>query len=182
MTDKISEIEDIEPAQAERLAALGLETTDDLLRDGGTPSGRRRIAGELGIPESTILRWVNHADLFRVNGIARQFADLLEEAGVDTVVELAQRDPAHLAEKLAEVNERRRLTERTPGELEVADWVGQARELPRMVHYDEGVQIPEPPQAAAAPAGSEATAGSAATGKTGPWQRLLGFLRGEDGR
>lgn len=183
MTDKLSDIEDIEPAQAERLAALGLETTDDLLREGATPAGRRRIAAELGISDSTLLRWVNHADLFRIKGIARQYADLLEEAGVDTVVELAQRNPANLAATLVEIDERRQLTERTPGELEVADWVGQARELPRMVHYEEEVGIPEPPGTAAASpsaAGATATGGQAAA-RPGLWQRLVGFLTGRKG-
>jgi predicted flap endonuclease-1-like 5' DNA nuclease len=179
MTDKLSEIEDNKPAQAERLAALGLETTADLLREGATPADRRRIAAELGMSDSTLLRWVNHADLFRIRGIARQYADLLGEAGVDTVVELAQRDPANLAATLAEIDERRQLTERTPGETEV-DWVGQAKELPRMVHYDEGVGIPEPPPAVAAtePARSDAPTGTQTASKPGLWQRFVGFLTG----
>jgi predicted flap endonuclease-1-like 5' DNA nuclease len=177
MTDKLSEIEDIEPAQAERLAALGLETTDDLLREGASPASRRRLAAELSIADSVLLRWVNHADLFRIKGIARQYADLLEEAGVDTVVELARRNPANLAETLAEIDGRRQLTGRTPTEAEISDWVAQARELPRMVHYEDEIAVPEPPETLAAAPGAH-SAGSHAPAGPGLWQRIVGFLKG----
>ena len=40
------------------------------------------------IDEKLILKWVNHADLFRIKGVAGQFAELLEASGVDTVKEL----------------------------------------------------------------------------------------------
>jgi len=76
-----------------------------------------------------------HVDLFRINGVAEEYADLLEEAGVDTVPELAQRNPANLYQKLVEVNEAKQLVRRLPTESQVAGWVAQAKELPRVINY-----------------------------------------------
>ena len=78
---------------------------------------------------------MNHVDLYRIDGIGSEYSDLLEEAGVDTVVELAQRVPANLAAKLAEINAKKKLVRRVPGEVTVAEWVKQAKKLPRVVEY-----------------------------------------------
>jgi predicted flap endonuclease-1-like 5' DNA nuclease len=78
---------------------------------------------------------VNHADLFRIKGIGSEFSDLLEASGVDSVPELAQRVPANLAAKLAEVNAETNLTRRVPTESEVADWIEQAKGLPKVVSH-----------------------------------------------
>jgi hypothetical protein len=102
---------------------------------GATPQGRKALAEKAGFSRSVILEWVDHADLFRVKGIAGEYSDLLEAAGVDTVPELAQRNAAHLSQKLAEVNEARHLVRKLPAQTLVADWVEQAKRLPRVVRY-----------------------------------------------
>ncbi|HEY3297552.1 MAG TPA: DUF4332 domain-containing protein, partial [Armatimonadota bacterium] len=78
---------------------------------------------------------VNRADLARIKGIGSEFADLLEAAGVDSVPELAQRVPDNLAAKLSEVNAAKKLTRRLPTAAQVADWVEQAKGLPRVVFH-----------------------------------------------
>jgi predicted flap endonuclease-1-like 5' DNA nuclease len=90
---------------------------------------------EAGISEKLILKWTNHADLFRIKGIAGEYAELLEASGVDTVIELATRKPENLAAKMAEVNEVKKLVRQVPSTKQVADWVGQAAKLPRKVFY-----------------------------------------------
>ena len=85
--------------------------------------------------EKLILKWTNHADLFRINGIGPQFAELLEAAGVDTVKELRHRVAANLAAKVAEVNEEKHLCGRVPAEVEIQKMIDQAKELePRMTY------------------------------------------------
>jgi predicted flap endonuclease-1-like 5' DNA nuclease len=74
-------------------------------------------------------------DLFRIDGVGEEYADLLEAAGVDTVPELAQRNPAHLHPTLVEVNQEKRLVRRVPSMAEVQDWVAQAKGLPRRITY-----------------------------------------------
>jgi predicted RecB family nuclease len=93
------------------------------------------IAKQSGIKEELILEWINHIDLCRIKGVAAEFADLLEEAGVDTVVELSNRNPARLHEKLSSVNEAKKLVRQLPSLEQVQDWIEQARLLPRAISY-----------------------------------------------
>ena len=116
-------------------ANAGLKSQEKLLEAGGTTAGRKKIAAESGCTEKQILNWVNRADLARVSGIGGQYADLLECAGVDTVPELAQRNAENLHVKMTEVNEEKSLVRKLPTAGQVADWVAQAKELPRAVNY-----------------------------------------------
>jgi predicted flap endonuclease-1-like 5' DNA nuclease len=134
MSDVI-DVEGIGEAYAQKLKQAGIATTDALLKSGATPAGRQKIAEKTGISGKRLLRWINHVDLFRVNGIQKQYAELLEAAGVDTIPELAQRDPKHLHPKLAEVNKQKNLAGKLPGLDQVADWISQAKKLPRMITY-----------------------------------------------
>ena len=97
--------------------------------------GRKELAEGTGISEHLILKWVNHVDLYRIKGIGSEYADLLEASGVDTVVELAQRNPENLFEKMSEVNAEKALVRKLPTASQVADWVAQAKGLPRVVSY-----------------------------------------------
>ena len=129
-------VEGIGETYAGKLTAIGVSTTQALLDKGSTPKGRKEIAEQSGISEKLVLEWVNHVDLFRIKGVGEEYADLLEEAGVDTVVELAQRNAVNLYNKLVAVNAERKLVRQLPGQSQVTQWVGQAKELPRVIAYD----------------------------------------------
>jgi predicted flap endonuclease-1-like 5' DNA nuclease len=132
---KIADIEGIGPNFAEKLNAINIYTTLDLLAAGATPQGRKEIAEKTGISNKLILEWVNMADLFRIKGVGEEYSDLLEEAGVDTVVELATRVPENLRAKMLEVNEKTKLVRRMPTLNEVTQWVEEAKALPRKIEY-----------------------------------------------
>lgn len=135
MNYKIIDIEGIGEAFASKLMAENIDTVEQLLDRCAAPAGRKELAEKTGISEKLILRWSNHADLFRVDGIGPQFAELLEAAGVDTVKELRHRVPANLASKLVEVNEEKHLCRRVPAESELQRMIDQAKELePRMTY------------------------------------------------
>ena len=135
MIYKIIDIQGIGPVYAEKLTAIGIETVDQLLEKGADAKGRQAIEEATGIRHDLVLTWVNHADLFRVKGIGPQFAELLEAAGVDTVKELRNRNAANLAAKMAEVNEEKHLTLRTPVEKEIQKFIDLAKELePKVTH------------------------------------------------
>ena len=131
----IVDVEGIGPKYAEQLEAIGVRTTDDLLEQGASPKGREELETKSGIGHALILKWVNRVDLYRVKGIGSEYSDLLEVGGVDTVPELAQRNPANLTETLAEANAARNLVRRLPTVETVTDWVEQATALPRVVTY-----------------------------------------------
>lgn len=135
MSYNIEEIEGIGQVYADKLRAIGIKTTEDLLDRAATPKGRKEIAEETGISDKLVLRWANHADLFRIKGVAGQFAELLEAAGVDTVKELRHRVAANLQPKLVEVNEAKNLCNRVPAVAEVEKMIAQAKELEPKLSY-----------------------------------------------
>ena len=132
---KIEQIEGIGAAYAEKLTAAGIKTTEDLLEKCASRKGRLAIAEETGISAKLILKWTNHADLFRINGIAGQFAELLEAAGVDTVKEFRHRVPANLQPKLEAVNAEKNLCNRVPSVTELEKMIAQAKELEPLITY-----------------------------------------------
>jgi predicted flap endonuclease-1-like 5' DNA nuclease len=132
---KLEIVEGIGPIYAEKLREAGVGTVEALLEAGTTPEGRKEIQDASGIGAEFILDWVNRADLMRIRGVGEEYSDLLEKGGVDTVVELAQRNPGNLYEKLMEVNAEKRLVRRPPSRGMVEEWVKQARALPRVVSY-----------------------------------------------
>lgn len=117
------------------MRAAGINTVDKLLEKAATKKQRQSLAEETGISEKLILKFTNMADLFRLNGVGQEYAELLEVAGVDTVPELAQRNAANLTAKMEEINEAKNLTRKTPSVLEVEKWIAQAKELPRVIEY-----------------------------------------------
>jgi predicted flap endonuclease-1-like 5' DNA nuclease len=131
----IISIEGIGPKYAEKLTAAGIKTTEGLLKEGATRSGRKKLADATGIDDSKILRWVNMSDLFRIKGVGEEYSDLLEAAGVDTVKELRTRNAANLHAKMVEVNEAKKLVRVLPNAEKVADWVEQAGKLEPVVTY-----------------------------------------------
>lgn len=135
MAYKIEEIEGIGPVYGEKLRAAGITSVDKLLEKCASKPGRAALAKETGIEEKFILKWTNHADLFRINGVGPEFSELLEAAGVDTVKELRTRNAENLYAKLVEVNESKRLVRRLPSQDQVTDMITQAEKLePKMTY------------------------------------------------
>ncbi|NBN62966.1 DUF4332 domain-containing protein [Microvirga tunisiensis] len=135
MAYPVSDIEGIGKVYAEKLHGVGIKTTDDLLDRAKDPKGRKALAEETGIDGSRILKWANMSDLMRIKGVAEEYSELLEAAGVDTVKELKHRVPANLAAKMAEVNEARKLVRQVPSEKMVEKWVEEAKALPAIMSY-----------------------------------------------
>ncbi len=132
---KLADVEGIGEKYAQKLKDAGVSSTRALLEKGAKAKGRKELAKASGISEKLILKWVNHLDLFRVRGVSSDYADLLEEAGVDTVRELAQRKAANLYQKLVLVNQEKKLVRRLPTQTQVSNWIDQAKQLPGIVTY-----------------------------------------------
>ncbi|MCQ2276527.1 MAG: DUF4332 domain-containing protein [Bacteroidales bacterium] len=135
MAYKIEEIEGVGGVYGEKLNAAGIKTTEDLLNKCAKKAGRVKLAEETGISEKLVLRWTNHADLFRIKGVAGQFAELLEASGVDTVKEFRHRVAANLQPKMEEVNNAKNLCNRVPSVKEVEKMIEQAKTLDPMMEY-----------------------------------------------
>jgi predicted flap endonuclease-1-like 5' DNA nuclease len=128
-------IERIVPAHAKKLNAVKIYTSSDLLKAAATPLARKELAEKTGISDALILKYANIADLLRIEGIGEKYANLLEVAGVDTVVELGRRIPENLHAKMIEVNNKQQLVEKTPTLAGVTQWVADAKKLPRKLEY-----------------------------------------------
>lgn len=135
MSYKIDQIEGIGTAYAKKLQDHQITTTTDLLEKGSSQKGREAIAKATGISASLVLKWVNHADLFRVNGVAGQFSELLEAAGVDTVREFATRNPENLHARLLKKNEESKLSGRVPSLESIKEMIAHAKTLEPKVTY-----------------------------------------------
>lgn len=135
MAYRIIEIEGVGETYAKKLEEAGVKKVDELLERASTPKGREELAEATGISSKLILRWANHADLFRIKGVAGQFAELLEAGGVDTVKEFRHRVAANLYPKLVEVNEQRHICGRVPSVKELQKMIDQAKELTPVMTY-----------------------------------------------
>lgn len=135
MSLTLGELKGINDALINLLKAQGLVDSDTLLEATRTAQGRKELAETIGIDGAVILELANRADLARIKGIGRVYSDLMEEAGVDTVKELARRSPENLHAKLVEINSVRQLTQRPPSADQVAGFVEQAKSLPPMLEY-----------------------------------------------
>ncbi|MEA4813073.1 MAG: DUF4332 domain-containing protein [Anaerolineaceae bacterium] len=132
---KVVDIEGVGPVFAKKLQEVGIASVEALLKAGATPEGRKEISAKIGIDHHKILSWVNFADLYRIKGVGSEYSELLEQAGVDTIVELSKRVPANLHAKIAEVNAEKKLVRREPTLKEVHSWVEQAKQLDRVIKY-----------------------------------------------
>jgi predicted flap endonuclease-1-like 5' DNA nuclease len=133
---KIKDIEGIGPAYAEKLSKAGIHTIGSLLDHGCTPKGRKSLADKTGINESSILKWTNMADLFRVKGIGSEYSELLEKAGVDTVKELRNRNPENLHAQMKAVNTAgRALVRQLPSKSQVEKWTQAAKKMDSKLTY-----------------------------------------------
>jgi len=135
MSYPITAIGGVDEEAAARLKSVGIRSTERLLETARTLRGRKNLADKTGFDEKQLLCWANVADRMRIKGISRDYAALLQVAGVDTVKELKYRNPANLAQAMAEANKKNKLVRLLPSEKVVARWIEDAKKLPLKITY-----------------------------------------------
>ena len=135
MSYPLRAIAGIGPAMAARLKAHGIRTTEKLLEASKTVKDRRNLAEKLDVDEQLVLRWANLAERMRIKGVREPYAELLKDAGVDTVKELKYRNPGRLAEAMAAANAKRKRVQLLPSEKRVEHWIEAAKKLPLKITY-----------------------------------------------
>lgn len=133
MSYQVESFESIDAAMRERLVAAGVRTTGELIQRCGTAEGRAEIAARTGAPAEAILNWVHLADLMRIDGVGRQFAELLEATGVGTMTALRAKHAERLETELRRVNGQKKIAKTTPSAMMLERWIDQARTLPHRV-------------------------------------------------
>ncbi len=129
----IEMIEGIGSIRGATLRNLGVKTVDDLLKASASKLTLYKIAKELGVLDETVLKWVSRGDLLRVRGVGRQYSELLESAGVTSVVDLSTRNAGYLHQTLKGINREKSLVRRVPPAETVQIWVNNARMLEPLV-------------------------------------------------
>src|ERR1700675_563626 len=123
MSYPITDIDGIAGEVAATLKSAGIRSTDGLLEAARTVKGRKTLSEKTGFDEKRLLCWANVADRMRIKGISKEYADLLQAAGVDTVKELKYRNPSNLAKAMADANKRRKMVRLLPSEKVVGRWI-----------------------------------------------------------
>ena len=135
MSYPITDIDGVDGDAAVVLKSAGIRSTDRLLEAARTVKGRKILAEKTGFDEKRLLCWANVADRMRIKGISKEYAELLQAAGVDTVKELKYRNPSNLAKAMADANKKRRLVRLLPSEKVVKRWIEYAKLLPLKITY-----------------------------------------------
>jgi predicted flap endonuclease-1-like 5' DNA nuclease len=135
MSYPITDIGGIDGDVAASLKSAGIRSTAKLLEEARTVKGRKDLAEKTGLSEKQLLCWANMADRMRIKGISKEYAELLQAAGVCTVKELKYRNPAKLAQAMAEANKKHKLVRLLPSEKVVGRWIEHAKSLPLMISY-----------------------------------------------
>ena len=135
MSYPITDIDGIDGEAADILKSVGIRSTERLLDMARTVRGRKMLAMKTGFDEKRLLCWANVADRMRIKGIRKEYAELLQAAGVDTVKDLKYRNPANLANAIAEANKKRKMVRLLPSEKVVGNWIENAKKLQLKISY-----------------------------------------------
>lgn len=131
----VIKIEGIGPIYSEKLNTAGIKTMRELMKAGRKAGGREELAQKTGISKKLILEWIRDADFSRIKGVSVEYSDLLDEADVKDVVDLAKRNAYTLHPMLLETAKRKRIVRRIPGLNQVSKWIDQAKQLPKLIEY-----------------------------------------------
>ena len=135
MSYPITDIDGIDGEAAAVLKSVGIRSTERLLEEARTVKGRKMLAMKTGFDEKLLLFWANVADRMRIKGIRKEYAELLQAAGVDTVKDLKYRNPANLAKAMSEANRKHKMVRLLPSEKVVGNWIENAKKLQLKISY-----------------------------------------------
>lgn len=127
-TTPIIEIEGIGKKYGKTLEKVGLANVDDLLSL--DKDGMKDLASKAKISEKLIDKWAEHADLMRIGGVGPEYADVLNQIGIDSVKEFAQRNPKNTLDRIMDLDKEKPDVFRKPPTLKtVEEWIEEAKKI-----------------------------------------------------
>ena len=130
MPAQLANLESVDRAAVEKLAAAGIVSTADLLDSVAGRSDRAALVAEAGMEQVAFDRLLAMADLMRVSGISEPHAQLLAVLDTPTAGALAAREAPILIKQMRRKNVELLLARSMPPESTVARWIEDARKLP----------------------------------------------------
>ncbi len=123
---KLIEIVGLEAQQAKKLEKEGILSVEDLIPLSSYDI--KKLAKKTGISAKLIDTWQEHADLMRIEGITPKYANILNLSGVNSVKQLARRNPESLLERIVKLNEEQPdLITKVPALKQVKEWISKAK-------------------------------------------------------
>lgn len=130
-------IEDVmeKPSIARELKKMRISNSMTYLVNTATPTLRKELSQKIQLDEKTILKIANICDLSRLENMPIEYATMLEEEGIDTIPELAQRNATNLSEDLEKHQSKQTGISSIPESDLISDWIEQAKTMERILEY-----------------------------------------------
>lgn len=127
-TTPVIDIEGIGDKFSKSLEAVGVSFVENLV--GLDKDGIKDLASKTKISEKLIDKWAEHADLMRIGGVGPEYSEVLNEIGIDSVKEFAQRNPKNTLDRIMALDKEKPDVFRRPPSLKmVEEWIEEAKKI-----------------------------------------------------
>ena len=127
--NSIDSINGMTHTEATKLRRARVRTTVTFLQIASTQSGRALLTKETGITSPKLLHWAKRAELMKIKNLGRDYADLLEAVGVESVADLKRRNPESLHEMMHNANQAKKIVDRMPSLKRVTNWIDDSKDI-----------------------------------------------------
>jgi hypothetical protein len=127
--NSIDSINGMTHTEATKLRRARVRTTVTFLQIASTRSGRALLTKETGIISPKLLHWAKRAELMKIKNLGRDYADLLEAVGVESVADLKRRNPESLHEMMHNANQAKKIVDRMPSLKRVTNWIDDSKDI-----------------------------------------------------
>lgn len=127
--NSIDSINGMTHTEATKLRRARVRTTVTFLQIASTRSGRALLTKETGITSPKLLHWAKRAELMKIKNLGRDYADLLEAVGVESVADLKRRNPESLHEMMHNANQAKKIVDRMPSIKRVTNWIDDSKDI-----------------------------------------------------
>ncbi len=127
--NSIDSINGMTHTEATKLRRARVRTTVTFLQIASTRSGRALLTKETGITSPKLLHWAKRAELMKIKNLGKDYADLLEAVGVESVSDLKRRNPESLHEMMNGTNKRKKIVDRMPSLKRVTRWIDDSKDI-----------------------------------------------------
>ena len=127
--NSIDSINGMTHTEATKLRRARVRTTVTFLQIASTRSGRALLTKETGITSPKLLHWAKRAELMKIKNLGKDYADLLEVVGVESVSDLKRRNPESLHEMMAAANKSKKIVDRMPSLKRVTNWIDDSKDI-----------------------------------------------------
>ena len=127
--NSIDSINGMTHTEATKIRRARVRTTVTFLQIASTRSGRALLTKETGITSPKLLHWAKRAELMKIKNLGRDYADLLEAVGVESVADLKRRNPESLHEMMHNANQAKKIVDRMPSLKRVTNWIDDSKDI-----------------------------------------------------